>query len=273
VDCKDVRSRLSPYIDGELTQADEAELKAHLTDCPNCLAELNGLRQAEALAAQALQEHPPAGYFDQFAQRATDKALAWREEDTEFSHDQLPPPKPPRWERHIPLERRPIVWVSAAAALLVAMIVAGYEFGVTRIGRLRSQPTMLSGVSVDATDEIVAGQPSQLNSVLAGSEVVLTRVVRGQPSELVNLAEQIQQADLLGQIAQERNRNDEPELDEHLQKLEIVMLRIVNTKPAAAPQQAVAIQQAISSTALLEANGVIMARTSNEGTAPGRQPR
>jgi hypothetical protein len=41
-----VRSRLSPYLEGELSAREESALEAHLAECPPCRAELRALRRA-----------------------------------------------------------------------------------------------------------------------------------------------------------------------------------------------------------------------------------
>jgi|WetSurMetagenome_2_1015567.scaffolds.fasta_scaffold129275_2 anti-sigma factor (TIGR02949 family) len=42
--CLEIFARLSAYIDGELGEADCAEIEAHIADCPPCIDFLRGLR-------------------------------------------------------------------------------------------------------------------------------------------------------------------------------------------------------------------------------------
>jgi len=48
-DWESQRERLSAYLDGELSPAEQAELAAHLRDCEQCQRELAALRQTRAL--------------------------------------------------------------------------------------------------------------------------------------------------------------------------------------------------------------------------------
>ena len=52
-------SRLSEYVDDELTPADRLEVDQHLLDCVACQAALDGLRRVVA-GARALEDEPPA---------------------------------------------------------------------------------------------------------------------------------------------------------------------------------------------------------------------
>ena len=51
-------TRLSDYLDGELTSAERAELEAHLAECPECTRTLEELR-AVVETAERLPELPP----------------------------------------------------------------------------------------------------------------------------------------------------------------------------------------------------------------------
>lgn len=51
--------KLSEYVDGELSVAEREMLEAHLAECDECAATLDGLRRVVAQAS-ALQDRPPA---------------------------------------------------------------------------------------------------------------------------------------------------------------------------------------------------------------------
>jgi anti-sigma factor RsiW len=54
---------LNAYLDGELTEAQAAELKRHLADCPGCRRALETLRHADALVRD-LPPLAPSAAFD-----------------------------------------------------------------------------------------------------------------------------------------------------------------------------------------------------------------
>jgi anti-sigma factor RsiW len=54
---------LNAYLDGELTEAQAAELKRHLADCPGCRRTLETLRHADALVRD-LPPLAPSEAFD-----------------------------------------------------------------------------------------------------------------------------------------------------------------------------------------------------------------
>jgi anti-sigma factor RsiW len=56
--CSHALTALSPFLDGRLEPGRLAELDRHLQDCPACMAELNALRAADAVAQRALPEEP-----------------------------------------------------------------------------------------------------------------------------------------------------------------------------------------------------------------------
>ena len=52
--CKEVVKLLSDYIDGECSPDVDASIKAHLADCPNCIAFVNTFRKSLVMS-KALQ--------------------------------------------------------------------------------------------------------------------------------------------------------------------------------------------------------------------------
>ena len=263
MDCEQVRAKLSAYLDGELPAGQAAELSAHLAQCTDCTAQLDALRRADRIAADSLEERPPEGYFNDFADRVAAR-IADHDEDTQFSEQEVELPWAVRWERHVPFERRAVKWLSAAAAVLAAVLLACYALGPGRQGP-PGTPGAGYGTLVAIDDELAAPSP-ELGTLLVGSEVVLTRLVNGGVQELPALAGQVQQIDLLNQIASEQDRSNEPEVQVHLERLEVIMLRIVNTDPNIEPDEALALQQDVNAAALLEANDAIRARVAPAAT-------
>ena len=51
--CQWIRERLVRFVDRDLPVAEAGRVQAHLEDCPACREELEALRQADDLAAQA----------------------------------------------------------------------------------------------------------------------------------------------------------------------------------------------------------------------------
>lgn len=65
--CADHEPELSALLDGRLHGPAAARLRAHLVDCPGCLAELEGLRRARSLLRSLPVRSVPAGLFSQDA--------------------------------------------------------------------------------------------------------------------------------------------------------------------------------------------------------------
>ncbi len=58
--CRDAIGLLADYLEGVLTQAQLAELEAHLAECEPCQAYLNTYRRTKTLTAQAERAEMPA---------------------------------------------------------------------------------------------------------------------------------------------------------------------------------------------------------------------
>ena len=98
-----VIERLSPYMDGELSPAERAQVDAHLRGCAACAGHLEELRAVEA-AARALPLQVPPGYFESFPGRVRDRVAAARRQQ----------------------ERRRLIvpaWIGAAAAAVVLAMI------------------------------------------------------------------------------------------------------------------------------------------------------
>jgi len=99
--------RLSAYLDGELTEAQAAEVKRHLADCTGCRRTLEGLRRADAL----VRDLPPLAPSAAFDRTFWEKVDALEDQ----SRYRL-------WARPFFKGWRP-VWAGAIAALAVAVML------------------------------------------------------------------------------------------------------------------------------------------------------
>lgn len=96
-----VTERLSAYMDGELAEADRAQVEAHVLNCPACTRHLEELRAVDA-AARDLPLEVPEGYFEAFPGRVRRR---------------LGPAARPRSRYTVPL------WLGAAAAAVVLALL------------------------------------------------------------------------------------------------------------------------------------------------------
>lgn len=91
--------KLSPYLDGELSPGEAAEVRAHLRECSDCAERLAELAAVDELA-QGLTVEAPGGYFESFPARLREK---------------LP--------ERAPAARRLPMWALAAAAVLLLAVI------------------------------------------------------------------------------------------------------------------------------------------------------
>lgn len=63
-----VASRLSAFLDRELTEGEAKEVRQHVADCEACAGRLRELEGVDRVFAE-MPADPPAGYFDSFAAR------------------------------------------------------------------------------------------------------------------------------------------------------------------------------------------------------------
>lgn len=70
--CRDVLTRISAYLDGELDAPACDDIERHCATCPSCAAVVQGLRETMGLCRQAATLPLPAGV----RQRARDRVRA-----------------------------------------------------------------------------------------------------------------------------------------------------------------------------------------------------
>jgi len=63
-DCSEVLDRVFFFIDNELADADQAQIKHHLDECGPCLEKYDLERTVKALVARSCSEHAPQGLRD-----------------------------------------------------------------------------------------------------------------------------------------------------------------------------------------------------------------
>lgn len=114
-----LQQQLSAYLDGELAPDEMAEVRRHLTDCPDCQEELEGLRVVKTTLAGLKQPALPtdfaAGVWERIERSPADAVSRWT--------------APWAWLR------RPAL---AAAAVALALILAAVPLVRGHLGRLRA---------------------------------------------------------------------------------------------------------------------------------------
>jgi hypothetical protein len=117
---------LTAFVLGALDPEEAAETRLHLTSCPRCRHELEGLRKVNrALEAAPPPVDPPGHLRDEILTRLR----AERESRTEYAE----PGKLSSSERQTkPLSGRRLYLLSGVAAAVVAVVVFGIFFGLPR---------------------------------------------------------------------------------------------------------------------------------------------
>jgi anti-sigma factor RsiW len=73
-DCKEIRERLSAFIDNELPPRESRLIEKHLRECPECAREESSLRQVLDLLDEIPDESPSRS----FAPATVQKASSWK---------------------------------------------------------------------------------------------------------------------------------------------------------------------------------------------------
>jgi anti-sigma factor RsiW len=72
-DCKEIREKLSAFIDGEIASPERSLIEKHLHQCPACQEEEASLRRISGLLDSVREEIPSLT----FASKAVHRAAAW----------------------------------------------------------------------------------------------------------------------------------------------------------------------------------------------------
>lgn len=113
------QQQLSAYLDGELAPDEMAEVRRHLSDCPSCQDELEGLRLVKTTLAGLQQPELPGDFA----------AGVWAR------IEQSPAQAVTRWAGPWAWLRRPVL---AAAAVALAIVLAAVPLVRGHLGRLRA---------------------------------------------------------------------------------------------------------------------------------------
>ncbi len=114
MECEAYRSKLFEYLDGELAGAAQAELEAHVNQCPGCREELHELHETLALIARMPTPEPPEAFWQQYLRELRQKVA--------------PVPRISRlqnWFASLPL--RPIPALAVGIVLILAVFLTGKE--------------------------------------------------------------------------------------------------------------------------------------------------
>ena len=163
--------RLSEYLDGELSAADQVALEAHLETCPECSAVLTDLRRVVAQARTMENQAPGEDLWPEIAARigATPSA---HEKVVELSSRR---PGTRKWSFSLPqLAAASIalmalsgsaVWVlkSAAPSRPVAVVPAGTVPVINAVVRTRSASQSYAAAVADL-EHVLAGNRGQLDT-------------------------------------------------------------------------------------------------------------
>ena len=111
MNCKDTGELLTAYLDGEVTQAEKANIESHLPDCPQCKAEMEALKATQTglrgvLTAMA-EEAAPSTEAWQKVRARIEKKDGWIESLGDFLSNQ-------KWQGAVITAAVVVVAVSAA---------------------------------------------------------------------------------------------------------------------------------------------------------------
>jgi len=246
--CKDVKRQLGAFLDGELP-ADQAEAVAeHLAECSDC-AELSGrLAETDRLMKDAGSLPASEDYWRTY----TDRLMQRLHQRRTVQPVPAAPVSPV-------LTRRARPW-SASRALGAAAAVAAVVLLAYAWPHLRTEEPQFMGnplyplVSLEglaATDRIPAGQVEQ---ILATSERVLIFVGNlktSDPQVWAKLQETIKASGVLEDIVENRSRISDLRIIAVLKKHEVILTRLVNSRPKEMPRELRDLQELVTDNAVL----------------------
>lgn len=180
--CDRIIPLFSLHVEGEASPAEDALIRGHLVDCPECRQELTDLKATLALLHGLPAVEAPDGFEAQVLLRLNEvRAVASREaEATNWERDDIVTPGGPTvlvienrwWEHWIPR----FAATAAAAAVVALALVGGQRMlwpgsapGVGFADRTGSVPTEQAGSGVDAATVRAGSRASEsAGSVLDG---------------------------------------------------------------------------------------------------------
>lgn len=160
-----ISRQLSAYLDGELTAADAADVRAHLAACAICRADLEDLTRVKHLLGSLPERVPPERFWTVVRERAAARHRLW-------------PAAPVR-----SIIRRPAA-LAAAMVLVVALVAVPLVRG--RVERLRAAG---AGVDLYVREHAIASATdpfadrAYIGLLLGDAGLALAGVPRGGPEE------------------------------------------------------------------------------------------
>ncbi|MFQ5802074.1 MAG: zf-HC2 domain-containing protein [Candidatus Methylomirabilales bacterium] len=141
MECDACRSKLLEYLEGDLTGPAQADLQTHLTQCPGCREELEGLQETLALIARIPVPEPPEAFWQQYLRELRQKVAA--------------PPWPARLQHWLAgFTLRPIPALAVGIALMLAVFLTWNTPTV--------QPPAPPVASLDLTEQLALSQDLDL---------------------------------------------------------------------------------------------------------------
>lgn len=141
MECDACRSKLLEYLDGDLTGPAQGELEVHLTQCPGCREELQGIQDTLSLIARMPAPEPPEAFWQQYLRELRQRVAA--------------PSWPARLQQWLAgFTRRPIPALAVGIAL---MLVAFLTWNTLIV-----QPPAPPLASLDLTEQLALSQDLDL---------------------------------------------------------------------------------------------------------------
>lgn len=188
--CEDVREEFSALLDGELDSDEQDGIEHHLSECSDCLRELDGMKRVGDLYS----ELPVVSTPDDFEISLSDESTSSNVVELQSSH-----------RKTQPLSFRPLL---AAAAVLV--LLAGVSFVASQQLGGSGQMEMAAETAAIAPEESANAALKQ--EVAVDDEVTKSDQDPSPAEDLPEARESFADAD----IAAERTQLAEPEMPESL---------------------------------------------------------
>ncbi len=144
--CDKIRTKLSAYLDGELSPDEMAEVAEHLESCPDCSALLEKMRQVDEMAGTALPD-----FDDKLMDSLAGRIMDGIDEPKPVADEDGPKPRAiPIWYRYV-----------AVAATIVIVFLAGRMAFKESGGNLLMSPERYEMKGSAAEDTMMPYQESE----------------------------------------------------------------------------------------------------------------
>lgn len=78
MECEDIKSKMAPFLSGEINDAQSDEIRQHLMQCNSCQQELDSYKEVWNMLEACEDKEPDPGYIPRFWERVASECL-WRE--------------------------------------------------------------------------------------------------------------------------------------------------------------------------------------------------